>query len=170
MGAISLQRVPAERDALAGVTAAAGGCCCCCCCCLHTLGGIIGAASARAPKPPEAALEAPIAVVGAKTAEPRYSIGKVYWLTLLLLCAIGAPIVLVQAGAKAEAVELFWFYALLLPFIQLATSLIILIMEFAVTRRPGRDERLRHLGSITLRAFIGGLIGIGVMVVIGVAL
>lgn len=170
MGAISMQRVPAERDAVSGVTAAAGGCCCCCCCCLHTLGGVIGAATARAPKPPEDALQQPIAIVGANTAEPRYGIGKLYWLTLLILCVTGAPMVLVQAGAKADAVELFWFYALLLPFIQLATSLVVLGIEFLVTRRPGRDERLRHLGSITLRAFIGGLIGVGVMVVIGVAL
>src|SRR5262245_5896544 len=48
---IALQSHPPERRQRSPVTLCAGCCCCCCCCCLHTVGGLIGAATASARPP-----------------------------------------------------------------------------------------------------------------------
>ena len=167
---IAIERMPAERDARAGVAAAAGGCCCCCCCCLHTVGGLIGAATARAPALPSEAAP-PTAVVGASTAEPRYSVSKQYWLMLLAVSVFASPLFFFVIEESAAAAETFWFYALLLPALQLAASVVTLVVELVPRApRPGRRQRLQHLGSITLRTFIGAMIGVVIMLVIGVSL
>lgn len=167
---ITWERLPAERDARIGDPAAAGGCCCCCCCCLHTVGGLIAAATTRPPRP-LSDLDGPVAVVGADEALPRFSITQLYWRTLVLLCLFSAPLFLFVIGERVSWASSFWYVVLLLPALQLGTSLLLLVwMMLQRRQRFGHAERMRHLGRITLRAFIGGVIGVGVMLVVGITI
>ena len=130
---------------------------------MHTVGSLIGAVSAKTPKP---ASEMPTAVIGTDKAEPNYSVSKEYWVTLLIMCTVAFPLVLVMEGIRVhEPAEWLLFYAIFLPIIQIAASVFVAIRN-TFSKRPGRDERLRHLGYITLRAFVGGVIGILVMLVL----
>lgn len=127
---------------------------------------MIGALTAKTPSPPEVV---PTAVAGADRAEPSFKVTKEYWATVLVLCTIGLPLFAFTQGARSEdfAVEgwlLIW--AMVLPGIQLLASLVVVIRN-QFSKRPGRDERMRHLGSITGRAFVGGMIGILVMMLVG---
>jgi hypothetical protein len=165
MGVI-LERLPPERRILAPAAASAGSCCCCCCCCLHTVGSVIGALTAKAPKPlPD---QVPTAVVGDR-ADPSYKVTKEYWATVLILCTVGLPLFAISQGAasgdfEVEAWLLIW--AMVLPGIQLAASVVVAVRN-SFSKRPGQRERMQHLGSITGRAFLGGMIGILAMVLIG---
>ncbi|MDQ3299412.1 MAG: hypothetical protein M3619_22775 [Myxococcota bacterium] len=164
---ITFERLPPERENVAVSAASAGSCCCCCCCCLHTVGSLLGALTAM---PPEAPVETvPTAIVGTPKSEPKYKVTREYWLTLFLVCAIAFPtLLLVRGYVVDESLEWLLWYALFLPLMQLATSIIVAFMTYS-SKRPGREQRIRHLVKITLRAFIGGLIGIGIMLLIAVA-
>jgi len=115
-------------------------------------------------KPPQAPVATvPTAIVGTASTPPAYKVTREYWLTLLLLTAIGFPLVMFAMGARRwEATDWALGVAIFLPLIQLAASVVVLVITASSTR-PGRDQRLRHLGSITMRAFFGGVIGIVVM-------
>jgi hypothetical protein len=167
MQGVTFERLPPERSVIAPSAASAGSCCCCCCCCLHTVGSIVGALSAKTPTPPEGN-EVPTAVVGAPTAEPAYTVTKEYWLTLLIMSLVGFPLVLIAlSGGEAFGGSLGeWalIYAIFMPAIQLATSIFVGIRN-TYSSRPGKQQRIQHLSSITVRAFLGTLIGILVMLV-----
>jgi hypothetical protein len=55
-----------------------------------------------------------------------------------------------------------------LPVIQLVASVVVLVRN-QFSKRPGLRERMQHLGSITGRAFLGGMLGVLAMVIIGTA-
>ncbi len=103
----------------------------------------------------------PQATIDGASRPPRYSATRAYWITLLLLCAF---VVAWNLGIERhpDTMEGVFVIALVLPAIQLAASVITLIAVMA-SKRPGRDQRVRHLGKITLRAFLGAVIGIVVM-------
>lgn len=148
MSGVTIERLPPERDAVAPGAAAAGGCCCCCCCCLHSLGGLVFAATARS-KP---------MLVADPPPDAKTSVAREYWLTLLGLTLLATVFMATQANID----EALLYVAIFLPGGQLLASIATLVMS-ELSNRPGRRERLRHLGGITLRGFIGGLIGFGVM-------
>jgi hypothetical protein len=125
------------------------------------VGSLIGAATSRAPQPPETV---PTAVVGTAKAEPNYSAAKEYWTAVLILTTVALPIYAISQGGD-EPLEWAFAAAIFLPAIQIIASVIVAVRT-SVSKRPGRDERMRHLGSITLRAFLGGLFGILAMVVV----
>lgn len=110
----------------------------------------------------------PTAVVGDR-ADPNYKVTKEYWATVLILCTIALPLFAISLGAgsgdfEVETWLLIW--AMVLPGIQLAASLVVAVRN-NFSKRPGQHERLQHLGAITGRAFLGGLIGVFAMVLIG---
>jgi hypothetical protein len=164
MSGVTFERLPPERRIAAPSAASAGSCCCCCCCCLHTVGSLVGALTAKAPKVEETV---PTAVVGTAKVEPQYRVTKEYWATILILCTVALPIGVFSANNdRMEPLEWMFLYAIFFPAIQLAASVVVLIRS-GFTKRPGHSERMRHLGSITGRAFVGGMIGILVMVIFG---
>jgi hypothetical protein len=166
MSGVSFERLPPERRIAAPTAASAGSCCCCCCCCLHTVGSIVGALTAKTPKPPDAV---PTAVVGGSEATPRYSVRKEYWVTLLILSTVAFPILLVATDIRLRRIEEWLLmYAIFMPGIQLAATVVVGVRN-TFSKRPGLQERINHLGSITVRAFIGTLAGLLIMLLLFVA-
>jgi hypothetical protein len=165
MSGVTFERLPPERRITAPTAASAGSCCCCCCCCLHTVGSLVGALTAKPPKATEAV---PTAVVGTAKVAPQFRVTKEYWVTVLILCTVAVPFYVFSMTRTqiVEPLEWAFFYAIFFPAIQLVASLAVLVRN-GFSKRPGREERMRHLGSITARAFVGGLIGILVMVIAG---
>ena len=164
MSGVTFDRLPPERRIAAPSAASAGSCCCCCCCCLHTIGSVVGALTAKAPKPPENTV--PTAVVGTDRAEPNYKVTKEYWVTVFILATVALPLFIVgQGGDFNEPLEWLLVYAIFLPGLQLLASVIVGVRN-TWSKRPGRQQRIQHLGSITVRAFIGGLLGILAMVLL----
>ncbi len=164
MSGVTFERLPPERRVAAPAAASAGSCCCCCCCCLHTVGSLLGALTAKPPQQPDTTV--PTAVVGTDKIEPNYKVTREYWVTLLILCTVVVPIVAYAGDMRIkDPAEWALLYALVLPVVQLGASLVVGVRN-GFSKRPGRDERLRHLGSITIRSFIGGCIGILVMLVL----
>jgi hypothetical protein len=83
---------------------------------------------------------------------------------VLLLTTVAFPLLFfrdetLNAGAWAL------IYAMIFPVIQLAASIVVLI-QTSISKRPGREQRIRHLGSISLRAFLGACIGMAVMLLV----
>lgn len=173
MSGVTFERLPPERRIAASAVASAGSCCCCCCCCLHTVGSLVGALTAKPPEPPAQTEPLPTAVVGTVKAEPKYKVTKEYWATVLVLATVVTPLVFfVISKGQSEDMELGgWalLYAIVFPAIQLAASLVVALRN-AFSDRPGKHERLHHLARITIRAFIGGLIGIMVMLFVFVGI
>ncbi len=155
---IRIERVAPERTASMPVAAAAGGCCSCCCCCFHTLGGLIGAALAKPPKVVEP--EAPVATIDGAPTTPKYTAWKEYWTAFLiasLLTIMGLGFYITDSGSD-RLLAMVVFYGITTPLVQLGASLIALGMILS-SKRPGRSERLRHLGKITLYTVIGAGLG-----------
>jgi hypothetical protein len=155
---------PPERGRRTTTLAAAGSCCCCCCC-LHSLGGIVGGivggvkdfkrtTPADIPSPEAARINQEI-----KSAE-SYAV-KVYWLSLLIIALIAALVTMME-NRSDQAVIVFFVIALGLPFGQLGASVLTLIY-LNVFPHPRKSDSLRRLGRVTLYAFLGGLIGTGLM-------
>jgi hypothetical protein len=166
--ALIVERLPAERGGVPPTAAPAGGCCCCCCCCLHSVGSLLGAATTKPPQPPTDDL--PAAVVGTPKAEPRYKVTRAYWLTVLLLTTVALPVICYTQGLRLDAVEEWGLLAIMImPAIQIAASIVVWIGELRSTR-PGRRERLRHLGDISIRTFSGAAIGVLVMIALAAVL
>lgn len=140
---------PPERDRRRdGVTVCAG-CCCCCCCCLHAAGSVIGAAAAsgkwynwdKDQKEPSAA--------------------PVYWSVF----AVAAMLAIAWAFLDSrQYTEKLVVVALLLPFGQLAVSVISLIIISVQSGEDTRGARLRSLGRITAFSVVGGLLGTVAMI------
>ena len=159
--AITIERQAPERGDRGVAAAPAGQCCCCCCCCLHTLGGVIGALSARA-KPVEPA-QIPISAIGGPTLEPRHSASGLYWAIIAIMSGLLGAYFVAFERQKVESAEVALMLAICLPAVQLAASIAAAI-AIASSRRVGKEVRLRHLGKITLRAFVGALIGTVIMI------
>ena len=155
---ITIERLPPEREARIAVAAPAGSCCCCCCC-LHSVGGLLGAVTAK--RPPVPTMEPPTAVIGTDKVEPRYTVSREYWLSLLFICCVVSPAFSLVAW-DIQSKDTWFVLAMLMPAMQLVASVAALCLS-QISKRPGREERLRHLGTITLRAFIGAVIGFLVM-------
>lgn len=157
---ITIERLPPERSSTMPLAAAAGGCCSCCCCCFHSVGSLLGAALAKPPK--VEASDAPIAAIAGTPTVPKYSAYKEYWLAFLIGSIVLMMILGLYIDDGDKALAMLVIYAMLVPAAQLGGSIIALVM-ILTSKRPGQRERLRHLGKITLYAFIGTLIG-GVLV------
>jgi hypothetical protein len=162
---ITVERLPAERGTSMAPVAAAGGCCCCCCCCLHTIGSLAGAATAKPIDPITKWQEPPTAVIGTDKVEPKYDVWREYWISTLILCTVVFPLLFLR---DVDPEELTWgpmllVFAMIFPAVQLAGSLVTFVITYS-SKRPGREERLKHLGRITLRAFVGTVIGLFVMI------
>ncbi len=113
----------------------------------------------------------PTAVIGSDRADPNYRVTKEYWATLLILCTVALPLFGYASGESFENFELeAWLliWAMFLPGVQLATSIVVAVRN-QFSKRPGKSERMQHLGAITGRAFVGTMIGILIMVAIGIA-
>lgn len=126
-------------------------CCCgcsCCCCCLHTLGSLVGASiiAARSPKPTAAN---PQIVTHLGTG--------IYYKSLAVL------VVLIGIGCSHEISMLLLVLLLCMPLVQLAASLISVIV-LAFSKSPEKSAALKQVWAITAWTVAGGLIGIGVMV------
>jgi len=90
----------------------------------------------------------------------RYVV-KVYWLSLLIIAIISAMVTVLEEKREALFLSLV-VIGLGLPFGQLGASVLTLIY-LNVFPHPRKADTLRRLGRITLFAFIGGLIGTGLM-------
>jgi hypothetical protein len=155
---------PPERGRRSTTLAAAGSCCCCCCC-LHAVGGLAGAIvggvkKVERPVPDGIpAQEAGRIHLEVKSAE-QYAV-RVYWMSLLIIALIACLVVGMEQNHD-QLVVMFFVIALGLPFGQLGASVAALIY-LNVFPHPRKSDSLRRLGRITLYAFVGGLIGTGVM-------
>lgn len=158
--AIAIERQHPERGPRGVTVAPAGQCCCCCCCCLHTVGGVVGALSAFAPKLDAPAV--PASAVGGATREAKHSATGLYWAMTAIVTGL-ATAYFFGAESRSDSGEALLLIAIFLPGLQLAASLVAAI-AIAASARPGKEVRLRHLGKITLRALIGAVLGAAVMV------
>lgn len=154
--AIEIERQLPERGER-GVTAAPAGqcCCCCCCCCLHSLGGAIGALSARS-KPVDSKL--PVSAIDRRPLEPRHTASGLYWAIVAIVSGLVSAYLVAFEREEIHPSKVWFMVVLLLPAVQLVAS-IIAALVLAGSRRVGKEQRLNHLMRITVRAFLGALIG-----------
>ncbi len=157
--AIIIERQAPERGVRGVDAAPAGGCCCCCCCCLHTVGGAIGALSALSPTLDAAGqAELPRSAIGGKDLTPRYSAAGLYWAMVAMVSGLVCAGFFSSVNTSSGFGQSLTVIALVLPAIQLGASVAAAIV-IACSKRVGTEVRLRHLGKITLRAFVGAVIG-----------
>jgi len=130
---------PPERRRRPAAVAAC--CCCCCCCCLHSLGGLIAASTAGKSRTPE---------------EQRAT--GTYWLCLLAVLALTSGLSL----ANGDLMAALLLAVLLLPGYQIAASVIAAVIGGLRVGTPA----LSRIWSITWRAFLGAVIGLGIMMAI----
>ena len=158
---------PPERGRRTTTLAAAGSCCCCCC--LHSLGGIAGAIVGgvkefRRPTPPGVPSPEAAKIHQEIKSADLYAV-KVYWLSILIIAIITCFVTVLEEGRHNPGAGFglsLLVIALGLPFGQLGASVLTLIY-LNVFPHPRKAESLRRLGRITLFAFIGGLLGTGIM-------
>jgi hypothetical protein len=159
VGIIIERQLPERGDR--GVAAApAGQCCCCCCCCLHTVGSVAGALSARpVPVAPE---QIPTSAIDGPTQLPKYSATGLYWAMSAILSGLTIGYFYGLERDHVRTGEIAVMMAVLFPGVQLVAS-VIAVIAIASSKRPGKHLRLRHLGKITLRAFLGAVVGTLIM-------
>jgi hypothetical protein len=169
---IHIQKHTPERRRQS-VTALHCGCCCCCCCCLHTIGSIVGAAVAPAIGRGE---RMPITyfydeISGEEVPlikKPGLSSVTVFWWLTCLLIFLGFAYGIVEGRAQGEALLVTGIIVLLVfPGLQVVSAFFTVLI-YAVWPRPDKYHQLIHLGKIVIGIFLGGVLGIIVMVVIGV--
>ncbi|HET7503579.1 MAG TPA: hypothetical protein VFK02_21300 [Kofleriaceae bacterium] len=153
---ITIERKAPERGGRGIEAAPAGQCCCCCCCCLHTVGGVIGALSARSR--PAAPPAIPPSTIGGPTREPRHSATGLYWAMTALVSGLVSVYFFGVEHASTNSTEVALLIAICFPGVQLAAS-VVAALVIAGSRRGGKEVRLAHLGRITLRGFLGAVIG-----------
>jgi hypothetical protein len=157
---ITIERQLPERGDRGVAAAPAGQCCCCCCCCLHTVGSIAGALSARpVPVAPE---PIPASAIAGPTQVPRHSATGLYWAISAILSGLTIAYFYGLERDHVRSGEIAVMMAMLFPGVQLAAS-VIAVIAIASSKRPGKNLRLRHLGKITLRAFLGAVVGTLIM-------
>ena len=128
---------PPERRHRPRTIAACG--CCCCCCCLHSLGGLIGAAAA-----------------GRSRSVEEHGATSAYWLSFLAVLVMTCVWASVAGGDSMEALLIV---ALVLPGYQIAASVLAGLIG-GIFAGPAAVSRI---WSITWRAFVGALVGLGIM-------
>jgi hypothetical protein len=165
---IQLVAHPPERGRRSTSLAAAGSCCCCCCC-LHSLGGVVGAivggAKGLRTTVPAGIPTPEVEKIKDQVRSASLHTVKVYWLSLLILGILTCIVGVLEAGSTNPGAGVggsLIAIALCLPAGQLVASVMTLIY-LNVFPHPRKADSLRRLGKITLFAFIGGLIGTGLM-------
>ena len=103
----------------------------------------------------------PAATTAPGTLAPKYSAGNVYWTSVLIASALAVAMFF---GRNTNTDEALLMIALTFPAIQLGAS-VIAAVAIGLSKRPGKELRMAHLGKITLRAFLWGVIG-GVLVLL----
>ena len=135
--AVALRAHPPERRRRPTAVAACG--CCCCCCCLHSVVGLL----------------APAITERSETVEEQKGTAA-YWLCLLAL--VGATFAAFLAASDPGPGSLL-MVAIFLPAFQLVAALAAAVIGHFVWG-PGASRRVLRLAW---RAFVGGLIGLGIM-------
>ncbi|MFM9960890.1 MAG: hypothetical protein ACKV2Q_06660 [Planctomycetaceae bacterium] len=162
-----IQQHPPERGERQKKYVVLYSCCCCCCCCLHTLGGAIGAV-----------------VVGNYRAEPDEwdetadrskslpSSQWMFWSSFLVAIVAGLVVCgLMNPAQMSDAVVIMgWLVMLLGPLWMLAACGLSALQIALRSDLPNKSGYWRQLGKITSGMFVGSLIGVLVMVLIGVVL
>ena len=139
---------PPERNVSGLPLLCAGcGCCCCCCCCLHSIGGL------------SLSLTVPADVVQDDSRAPRSLLPSVdvrarYFQVLGIVSLVIVGVGLLIVGLPLLLVTF--------PLFQLFASLIVLV----TLQKLPKEERPRarwQLARLTLRAFLGSLAGLFLM-------
>jgi hypothetical protein len=178
----AVRKYPPERRRPAGEAVVLYSCCCCCCCCLHTLGGLAGAgvasivrSDAYLNRPPRSEDDYRAALRLEQRAASEQAAVRLYWLLLLGVLGVGALVSLLLgvagSGSGLERLLVAGFIGLLgLPAVQLATGILtVLVVALGPEGRfPDKGAGLVRVGKILLGLAAGT--GIGVVVMIGVAL
>ena len=148
--------------------------CCCCCCCLHSVGSLAGAVlgSFYPREGPSAGAKHAMAKLRddeldgpAWTRPARSSANSIYWLVTLGVLVLAAMVGSVVSGQFDIGPALF-VLALGLPALQLAASLISLLI-FASVSEFRHDPRVwKRLASVTLWSIGGCLLGLLIMYMI----
>jgi hypothetical protein len=122
---------------------------------------VIGALSAMtAPAaPPD---ELPVSAIQGRTLEPRRSASGLYWGMVCIMAGLAAAYLGVIEHHETEPGDVALLIALTLPGIQLGASALASVVIWR-SKRVDKQIRLRHLGKITLRSFLGALIGVALM-------
>jgi hypothetical protein len=164
---------PERRRRHSSVVAAQACCCCCCCCCLHTIGGLIGGLVGSLlrvrPSPPpvrEPAEGSPFPFRRDEL-EPTFTLSPalVYWVLFSLL-SMGTFLYFVTAhGGGNDPIWAGIGTVLVMPGIQLGASLLALLVVALCPAAlvPDKPAAVVRIGKISLWAFVGGLVGMGLM-------
>jgi len=138
---------PERRRRLAVIAPCA---CCCCCCCLHTLGGLIGAATAS----------------GAEVAQ--FNAKAIFWRALGLSTLLAVIVGLALTSDPTIALVIVF---LLMPGIQILASFFALIWLMKSSLDAEQMALARNtIGRITVRTVAGTMIGIALMELVAFAL
>jgi hypothetical protein len=164
---------PERRRRHSSVIAAQACCCCCCCCCLHTIGGLIGGLVGSllhvrpSPPVPSQDEDSPFPF---RRDEPgpsfTLSAALVYWVLFSLLSLGTFLYFLLENGPGSR--EPIWAgigTVLVMPGVQLAASLLAVLVAAVCPRglMPDKRAALVRIGTISLWAFVGGLVGMLLM-------
>jgi hypothetical protein len=161
---------PPERRRSGRPVVLPAGCCCCCCCCLHTLGGLIGgvAGSVSAQEAIPKRMTDPNSPFPFRRDEfetegPILPATLLYWLLVPIVAFLGAGLFALTNGPNLADGLLGGAFVMImvLPAVQLGASVlaVLLILLFY----SEKTLPLRRIGSITLWAFVGSLIGMVAM-------
>jgi hypothetical protein len=174
---------PPERRRRRSPVIAAQACCCCCCCCLHTLGGLVGALVGSLVrvrmswKPREYDEDADIPFRRDEM-PPTFTLpaALVYW-GLVSLGTLGTFLALAFSSGTGKVSQSDLFGAgvvtiLILPVVQLGAFIVALIAVALCPRSliPDKSAAVVRVGHIGLWSFVGTLVGLGVMMLLCVAL
>lgn len=89
---------------------------------------------------------------------PQYSATGLYWALCAILSGITVGYFFGLERDHVRTGEVAVLMAICFPGVQLAASLIALIV-IVFSKRVGKELRLRHLGKITVRAVVGAVGG-----------
>jgi hypothetical protein len=181
-----LTRHPPERRPSRNVVLASPGTCCTCCCCLHTIGAATGAiigsvvslpyVSPESWPPPasapstgvQTALRPGEARHSAEAGDPSPSVVTLWW-SLAALCSLVALLIgqnMITGSDFIVGVVVLLLIGMPVGFLA-SCVLTALAIPMLFTNTAAAYHRLLRIFSL---AFVGFLIGSGIMVVIGAAL
>jgi hypothetical protein len=169
---------PPERRRLGlGGPVQVGNCCCscCCCCCLHSLGGLIGAATA--PCVNSGSRQAKVHFQDRRAAPiwARLSAVGLFWWSLLAVVLLGTIATISYFALSQESASRNVFKAIglglevtafgivmLLPALQLIAAMVTVLI-LATTPRPDKGQQFRLLRKIVVGMIIGSVVGLCIM-------